>query len=172
MNIFLIGFMGSGKSTIGKKLANRLGYTFLDMDREVETAEKKSIAHIFKESGEAHFRMLESDWLKNYDGQNTVVSTGGGTPCFNKNMALMKSKGKTIFLNVPPAALAQRLFHANQSRPLLENYIQNQELLQRYIEQKLAERLPVYEQSDLTINAASFDSAKLNELVFQLQSPH
>lgn len=169
MNIFLIGFMGSGKSTIGKKLANRLGYVFLDMDREIETTEKKSIAHLFKESGETHFRNLETNWLKNFEGENAVISTGGGTPCFNENFSLMKAKGKTVFLQVPATTLAQRLFHANQSRPLLENYIQNQESLQNYIEQKLAERLTVYEQSDVMINAASFDSVKLDQLVSLLK---
>ncbi|MBK9591555.1 MAG: dephospho-CoA kinase [Crocinitomicaceae bacterium] len=64
MNIFLIGFMGSGKSTIGKKLANKLGYAFLDMDREIESEQQKSIAQIFKEHGENYFRALESEWLK------------------------------------------------------------------------------------------------------------
>ncbi|MBI3133232.1 MAG: shikimate kinase [Bacteroidetes bacterium] len=165
MTIFLIGFMGSGKSTIGKKLANKLGYTFLDMDREIEAAEKKSIAHLFKENGEAYFRLLESDWLKNYSGQNAVVSTGGGTPCFNGNLELMKHKGKTVFLRVNAGILAQRLFHANHARPLLENYTQSQEQLEKYIQQKLDERLPVYEKSDITIDCSDFDRHKLENLV-------
>ena len=168
MNIFLIGFMGSGKSTIGKKLANRLGYAFLDMDREIEKSEQKSIAHLFKEMGETHFRELESAWLKNFDGQNTVISTGGGTPCFNNNLSLMKTKGKTAFLQVNPGILAQRLFQANQTRPLLENYMQSQDQLENYIRQKLDERLSVYEQSDVAVDCSSFDRQKLEDLVNKL----
>lgn len=145
-----------------------MGYEFLDMDREIEATEKKTIAHLFKERGESYFRELESAWLQSFTRKNTVISTGGGTPCFNGNLALMKNLGKTVFLNVPPATLAQRLFRANQSRPLLENYVQDQEKLQKYIEQKLAERIPVYETCDLTIPAASFDSAKLDELVARI----
>lgn len=161
--------MGSGKSTIGKKLASRLGYTFLDMDREIEVDQKKSIAQIFKEHGESYFRQLETAWLKNFDSSQTVVSTGGGTPCFHDNLKIMKSKGQTVFLEVSPEILSNRLFNAKQSRPLLENYIHSQENLKNYITQKLNERLPVYENSDYKINVADFNSQKLDELVSVLQ---
>lgn len=157
--------MGSGKSTIGKKLANRLGYIFLDMDREIENEQKKSVSQIFKEEGETHFRQLESEWLKKFSQESVVISTGGGTPCFNNNMQSMKSKGKTIFLDVSSEILASRLFNAKQNRPLLENYIQSQENLTQYISQKIAERLPTYETADLIINVADFNSKKLDELV-------
>jgi shikimate kinase len=169
MNIFLIGFMGSGKSTIGKKLANRLGYTFLDMDREIESEQQKSIAQIFKEQGENYFRALESDWLKKFNQPQTVISTGGGTPCFHNNIEIMKSKGKTVFLDVSPEVLSNRLFNAKQARPLLENYIHNQENLKNYIAQKLSERLPVYQLSDIQLNVADFNSQKLDELVNAVQ---
>lgn len=161
--------MGSGKSTIGKKLASRLGYTFLDMDREIEREQQKSIAQIFKEQGENYFRQLESDWLKKFNQTQTVVSTGGGTPCFHNNIELMKIKGKTVFLEVSPEVLSSRLFNAKQARPLLENYIHNQENLKNYIAQKLAERLPVYNLSDIQLNVADFNSQKLDELVNAVQ---
>jgi len=161
--------MGSGKSTIGKKLANRLGYIFLDMDREIETEQQKSIAQIFKEQGENYFRTLESDWLKKFNQTKTVISTGGGTPCFHNNMQLMKTKGKTVFLEVSPEVLSNRLFNAKQARPLLESYVHSQENLKNYITQKLTERLPVYELSDFQLNVADFNSQKLDELVNAIQ---
>lgn len=161
--------MGSGKSTIGKKLANRLGYIFLDMDREIENEQKKSVSQIFKEEGEAHFRELESEWLKTFSQESVVISTGGGTPCFNNNMQSMKSKGKTIFLEVSSEILASRLFNAKQNRPLLENYVQSQENLTQYISQKIAERLPTYETADLKINVTDFNSKKLDELVSRVE---
>lgn len=162
--------MGSGKSTIGKKLANRLGYIFLDMDREIEGEQQKSIAQLFKEHGENYFRTLESNWLKNFTHTNAVVSTGGGTPCFHNNIQIMKTKGKTVFLDVSPEVLSNRLFNAKHSRPLLENYIHNQENLKNYISQKLSERLPIYILSDIQINVADFNSQKLDELVNALQT--
>ncbi|MBK9193272.1 MAG: shikimate kinase [Crocinitomicaceae bacterium] len=158
MNIFIIGFMGSGKSTVGKKLASKLGFSFLDMDREIEKNENKSIAVMFKEFGENYFREKETQWLENLKSDNLVISTGGGSPCFGKNMELMKHKGKVVFLNASPGVLASRLFTGGTERPLLEKYVQNKEQLENYIGQKLKERLPVYEKADIIVDSADLDS--------------
>lgn len=164
--------MGCGKSTIGKKLANKLGLSFVDMDREIEQAQKKSIAHIFKEFGEEHFRKLESDWLQSCQRTNVVISTGGGTPCFNNNMQTMNSKGTTVFLHVSSGILAQRLFKPGQNRPLLSNYVQDQKTLQQYIDTKLNERLKYYDMANITIDASSMDSHQLNELANKILALH
>lgn len=164
MNIFIIGFMGSGKSTVGKKIAARLGFSFLDMDREIEKIENKSISIMFKESGENYFREKETKWLENLSCDNHVISTGGGSPCFGNNMELMKARGKVVFLNASPGVLASRLFNGGTERPLLEKYVQNKEQLENYISLKLNERLPVYQKADLIVDSADLDSKRLNEL--------
>ncbi|MBL7898161.1 MAG: shikimate kinase, partial [Crocinitomicaceae bacterium] len=163
-----IGFMGSGKTTVGKKLASRLGFSFVDMDREIEKNENKSIAVRFKEYGENYFREKETSWLESLNEDNLIISTGGGSPCFGNNMALMKQKGKVVFLSTSPGILASRLFNGGAGRPLLEKYVQNREQLENYISQKLKERLPVYEKADIIVDSADLDSKRLNELAESL----
>ena len=165
MNIFLIGFMGSGKSTVGKKLAARLGYSFLDMDVEIEKEEGKPIATIFSEKGETYFRNLEFEWLRNFSKENNIVATGGGAPCVNSNLEKMKAKGITVYLKSSPENLAQRLFNARGSRPLIDHLKNDLAALTAFVESKLAERLPYYSQCDVIIDAINFDSVKLDELI-------
>ncbi len=121
--IFLIGYMGSGKTTIGKLVAKRLGYGFVDMDAHIEEKEFKSVAQIFAEKGEEQFRVMEQKCLHEVaEFENVVISTGGGAPCFFDNIDYMNSHGVTIYLKLTPAELAARLelSHANK-RPLLAN---------------------------------------------------
>ncbi|MBK7129029.1 MAG: shikimate kinase [Crocinitomicaceae bacterium] len=164
MNIFLTGFMGSGKSTIGKKLAAHLNYQFVDMDRAIEKEENMPIPQIFKTQGETYFRNLESAWLSNYADNQKVISTGGGTPCFENNLQLMKAKGITIYLEVSVPVLAHRLYHAHQARPLIENYVNSLENLRNYVAAKLAEREAFYKKCDLIFKADDFNTTRLNEL--------
>ena len=109
MRIFLIGYMGSGKTTLGRKLAYILQYQFIDLDDYIEKQEGRKISHIFEEDGEDYFRKLERVYLHRViDKEDLVISTGGGTPCFFDNMNQMNEYGKTIYINIHPKALLPR----------------------------------------------------------------
>lgn len=152
MRIFLIGFMGSGKSYVGSRLADLLGYTFIDLDDKIEEKTQKNIARIFEEEGEDYFRILERDTLQSLDKHNNaVIACGGGTPCFYNNMEWMKNHGKTIYLDLPPAILVQRLKNEKEHRPLIKDLSDKGELL-HFIEKKLSERVGFYQKSDFIFN--------------------
>jgi len=120
--IYLIGFMGSGKSTAGKELAGILGWSFIDLDSLVEHHAGKTISKIFEEDGEDHFRKLETDMLRNIDPvSDAVISTGGGTPCHSSNMDFMLENGLTVYLKMKPEDLLTRLEGSPGERPLLKN---------------------------------------------------
>ncbi len=155
MKVFLIGFMGCGKSTKAKQLANRLACPVIDLDAVIVAQEEKTIAEYFAANGEAAFRQLESDTLKNYPyPEICVVATGGGLPCFFDNMDWMNAHGKTIYLQMEPAQLVSRL-HNRQKRPLIKD-MDDQQLL-AFIEHKLAERDQYYTQAQLVVNAFDLD---------------
>lgn len=148
MLIFLLGMMGSGKTTLGKELAGKLGYTFLDLDACIEQKENKSVAQIFKEKGPGKFRELEREILQsiiaNY--KKAVVATGGGAPCFFDNITLMNTSGETIFLDVPIKDLIQRLSVSDlTTRPLLTGKTQSE--LISFLGKTLSERRLFYEQA-------------------------
>ncbi|MGB8491247.1 MAG: shikimate kinase [Bacteroidales bacterium] len=137
--IFLIGFMGSGKSTTAKKLASKLGWTFIDLDQKIEEKAGKRITQIFSGEGEDWFRRLESETLREaISAEHAVISTGGGTPCYSVNMDLMVSSGLTVYLKMTPEQLRNRLSHSTSTRPLLKG-MKEDELL-GFIERKLDER--------------------------------
>ena len=103
MLIFLVGYMGCGKSTLGREMARRLGYEFVDTDNFIEEQQGKKISAIFAEEGEDYFRKLEREAVKSLKGRdNVIVSTGGGLPCFNGNMELMNEMGFTVFIKLDP----------------------------------------------------------------------
>lgn len=159
MKIFLIGYMGCGKSTKAKQLAARLGCPVIDLDAIIVKNEGKSIADYFAANGEAAFRKLESETLKNYPyPDRCVVATGGGLPCFFDNMDWMNANGKTVYLKMEPAALVSRL-HNRQKRPLIAHLDDEQLLV--FIEEKLAEREVFYHRAQLTIDAFDLDAEKL-----------
>lgn len=148
MAIFLIGFMGSGKSFTGKRLANLLDYSFEDLDTYLERKAGKTISELFATEGEAYFRKLERDCLHELGKiERLIVATGGGAPCFFDNMRYMKAAGTTIFLDTPVAVLLERLKPEMAHRPLLAG--KTVEELTHFIEQKLDERLPYYQQANL-----------------------
>ena len=127
MKIFLIGFMGCGKSTLGKKLALKLGYTFVDIDKEIERMVNMSISEYFQKHGEEAFRELESSALKTINlPENSIIATGGGAPCFFDNLQWMNENGTTIYLSLSPKALAKRLENDTEQRPVLQNFINKQ----------------------------------------------
>lgn len=161
MRIFLIGFMGCGKSTKAKQLANRLACPVIDLDAVMVEQEGKTIAEYFAANGEAAFRQLESETLKNYAYPETcVVATGGGLPCFFDNMDWMNANGKTVYLHMEPAQLVSRL-HNREKRPLLKGM--DDEQLLTFIIHKLEERNPFYYKAQLIVNAFDLDAELLEE---------
>jgi shikimate kinase len=159
--------MGSGKSYVGTRLAAELGFDFLDLDAIIETAENQTIATIFKEKGEAYFRNIESFYLKNTKiNKNTIISTGGGTPCFFDNMNWMNDHGITIFLNPTVDILCQRLQTETAKRPLLAD--NSAETLRLFISQKLENRLKYYEKAQHLINITTFEQDIIQEIINEL----
>lgn len=140
-NIILIGYMGCGKSTVGKQLSQRLKYQFCDTDDRIEQQTGRKISDLFASQGEAYFRELETKLLEQMQKelQNTVVSSGGGMPCRSENAALMKKLGTVIYLKVSKETLIHRL-RGDQTRPLLAG-----EDLDTKIETMLRQRNPLYE---------------------------
>lgn len=159
MKIFLIGFMGCGKSTFGKKLAVKLGYDFIDLDHVLENEVGSNIGDYFASHGEAAFRALESKVLKEYNyPENCVVATGGGAPCYFDNMDWMNNNGTTLYIEMTPIALAKRLEKGKEKRPLLKDM--NEEQLISFIESKLAERNPFYKRAALSIEGINLTPDK------------
>ena len=149
-HLFLLGFMGCGKSYWGKILASKLGLPFLDLDEWISDKEGKTVAQIFAEKGEAAFRLMERDALHSLaDLPTSVVATGGGTPCFFDNMDWMNRNGTTIYLDTPPTLLAERLRGTKADRPLLAAMAEADK--QEFISLKLQERMPFYVQAKLII---------------------
>jgi shikimate kinase len=152
MKIFLIGFMGSGKTTFGKKLAASLNCPFFDLDHQMEAIVSQSIPEYFAAKGEESFRELEKQTLQEHGYPETcVISCGGGTPCFYDNMDWMNQNGVTIFLDMPALALAKRLEKGKHKRPLLAGL--DEAGLLSFIETKLAERLPFYIKAKVVVSA-------------------
>ena len=150
--IFLIGYMGSGKSTIGKLLAKNAGLQFVDLDLFIEKRHHKSIGQLFTEKGEPGFREIERRALEEVsEFETTVISTGGGAPCFFDNMDLMNRSGLTIYLKVSESKLVNRLHHIKHNRPLIKN--KNEEELRLFISENLRKREPFYNQAKLIFDA-------------------
>ncbi len=165
MLIFLIGYMGSGKTTAGKKLAKLFNYGFADLDEHIEKRSGRRIADIFAVDGEEEFRQLERTYLEKLCKlENYVIATGGGTPCFAKNLQLMKQSGKVVYLKMPVSALTKRLSQSGNERPLLKNT--GNKSLEKYIEEHVSQREKYYAQADVTVNAVSLD---LKELASRLR---
>ncbi len=160
MRIFIIGFMGSGKTTVAKKLAPRLKLSFYDLDKLIEERYNKSIDTIFEDKGEESFRKKENLMLTEISSSdNFILSTGGGLPCFYDNMNMMNSKGKTVYLRMSPLALFSRLKNSKAHRPLIKNLDDGQ--LKLFIEKKLEEREPYYLRASVIIDALNVDYKRL-----------
>lgn len=147
--IFLVGYMASGKTTIGGELSERLGFKFIDTDLYIENKFQKTINEIFATMGEEKFREIETNTLSEIsDMENVVIATGGGTPCFNNNMEIMKQKGIVIFLNPDLDELTYRLNLVKATRPLIKD--KSDAEMRGFIEKMLASRLPFYSQAHIT----------------------
>src|ERR1700742_364248 len=167
MKIFLIGFMGSGKTHWGRQLSAKLQLPFYDLDTVIVEKEKQSVAEIFARQGEEYFRYQERDLLEEITGEEEsfILSCGGGTPCFFNNIEFMKKSGKVIWLNTSIDVLKERLLKERVSRPLIRE-IDDVEL-KRYIIRKLSERRMYYQQADVMVNEENITLEELIRLLFE-----
>jgi shikimate kinase len=162
--IFLIGFMGSGKTTLGRKLAARLGYMFMDLDHVFEAQEGTTIGEYFTKYGEDAFRQLESEVLKKHPyPEHAIIATGGGLPCFFDNMDWMNAHGRTVYIKLTAKTLADRLQNEKDERPLLRE--RHGEALVQFIGEKLDEREPFYNKANIIANGLSLTAEKVEELL-------
>ena len=163
MIIYLVGYMGVGKSTIGNALAEQRQYPFLDIDEIITSLEGKDINTIFKEMGEQYFRKLEKRVLSGLQHlTRAVIATGGGLPCFNNNMDILNASGITVYLKASVDFLANRLIQSTD-RPIIED---NRVDLTKFISTHLAERTKYYEQASIVVKA----EASIEEVVSAIQS--
>ena len=166
--IYIIGFMGSGKSTTGKKLASNLSWQFIDLDKEIEFIEGRSVRDIFSASGEEYFRKLESEALSGLKtDRDTVISAGGGTPCFGTNMDFMTGTGIVVYLRMTPEQLKNRLDGPYGARPLINNLHKSK--LLKFITDKLAEREKYYLNASIIIDGIDPDIKDLISKVKAIQ---
>ncbi len=150
--IFLIGYMGAGKTTVGRKLAKELDLSFIDLDLYIEGRYHRSIRQLFAERGEEGFRDIERRLLHEVAAfEDVLVSTGGGTPCFFDNMSFMNEAGTTIYLKVSVDELANRLEVCKQTRPVLQN--RSGEELKSFVQESLDSRRPFYDQAKVIFDA-------------------
>ena len=157
--IFLIGYMGAGKTTLGKAFARSMGLTFIDLDWYIEERFHKTIRELFTERGEDAFRDLERRMLHEVgDFEDVVISVGGGTPCFFDNVDYMNSVGETVFLDVDIRVLFRRLKIAKQQRPLLDG--KSDEELMQFIQEALQNRLPFYTRAKHTFNGEKLEDRR------------
>jgi len=152
-NIYIVGYMGSGKSSLGRELAQQLYIPCIDLDHQIEQEQNIPISTIFKQQGEAYFRNLERQaLLQSFKLNHTIISTGGGTPTYQNNMELMNKEGITIYLKADIKTLFERLKHRKEHRPILANL--NDTELHQFIEQHLQPRKPFYETAQLHLDAS------------------
>jgi len=164
MRIFLIGFMGSGKSTMGRALASELDLTFIDLDSFLEEKYFKTIPQIFAEEGEESFRRKERNVLEEVCSfDNVILATGGGAPCFFDNMKLMNKSGFCVFLDVDVTSLVNRLIHAKTERPLIKG--KSPEELHEFIEGLLAKRRPFYEKARYILTGSEITANQVISLL-------
>ncbi|KJD33642.1 shikimate kinase [Tamlana nanhaiensis] len=172
MIIILIGYMASGKSTIGKKLAKKLNYDLIDLDDYIEEKEQLTVTDIFKNKGEIYFRKQETHYLKQLLSANEsfILSLGGGTPCFGNNMELIlnETNAKSIYLKASLPKLVKKLIKKKAKRPLIA-HIETEEALTEFIGKHLFERSAFYNQAEVVV-ATDGKSKKeiVNEIVSRL----
>ncbi len=167
MKIFLLGLTGAGKSTVGKLLANKLSYPFIDLDDVIRFETQRSIEDIFEKNGEEYFRQLEKKFLQKVASvDRRVIATGGGTPCYMDNMDFIKNNGLSIFLYTPLDIVTERLYGTDFSqRPMLKG--KSKEELHEFLASKLSERLIHYTKADFSMDTnLAEDPNKLASMLF------
>lgn len=145
MKYFFVGYMACGKTRQGREMAAREGMRFIDLDAYIVDRERRTIGEIFAESGEAGFRKLETRYLQEVCElyEDFVMSTGGGTPCFNDNMEYMNRQGHTIFLNTPVDTIVERLIRGKHKRPIVSKLRDDE--IRDFVSRHLKERMSYYE---------------------------
>ena len=170
--IILIGYMGAGKTTIGKALSKELGIIFYDLDWYIESRMRKSVSEIFAERGEEGFRKIEYNMLHEVaEFENVIISCGGGTPCFFDNIDYLNQQGQVVYLKASPEVLYKHLQMAKVERPLLKG--KSSEELIAFIREQLDKREPFYSKAKYTLDVSLMDNyekikisiAKLRELL-------
>ena len=161
--------MGSGKTTVGRRLAKKIDFQFIDVDIFIENRYRKTVSEIFSEKGEETFRIIEHKALEELSRfENVVVSTGGGAPCFHNNMELMNKSGLTVYLKVAPEELMKRLKNGQNKRPLLKG--KTSEEMLSFIIENISKRNLYYSQADLILNADTNNIDQiLNNLILLLK---
>ena len=164
MRIYLIGYMGCGKSTLGRKLSKHLNLQFVDMDHYIEERNYKTIPQIFAEEGETEFRKKERKALEELaEFTDIVIATGGGAPCFFDNINFMNKSGKTIYLNIDPKILAYRLLKSKTERPLIKG--KSKDELVAFIDDTLKKRNEFYKQAEFVITQPDINLNELEKLI-------
>jgi len=165
MKVFLIGFMASGKTTLGLELAKTLNYEFIDLDAYIENKYNKSIKQIFEFKGEEHFRVIENEALRevaSFEG-NIIIAAGGGTSCFYNSIDFMNKEGLTIYLKVDVAELVARLIESKTDRPLL--WGKTKQELNDYIIRVLEEREKYYKKSKITFESPNVNISQIAQTI-------
>lgn len=167
MHIVLVGYMGSGKSTIGRSLASQLNIPFIDLDHYIMEKEQLSVNEIFKSKGEIYFRKRETFYLHEIlqNNQSLILATGGGTPCYGSNMELLKKYATTIYLKTSIKTLVSRLSFNKLKRPLIAHI--SKENLPEFIAKHLFERASFYQQSKFTLTT---DNKSIKEIVAEINT--
>ncbi len=156
--------MGSGKSSLGKGLAKKLHFPFIDSDKEIERQEEKSIPELFTDKGEDYFRLLEKQFVQSLStDKNQIIAVGGGLPCFGENMSNLKKKGVVIYLQRPTGELVNRLTFSKNPRPLLIG--KSQEELFQYVKNTLEERELYYLQAHYVVDRSVGTVNKLYDFI-------
>tara|TARA_B100000214_G_scaffold230726_1_gene168196 strand:+ start:184 stop:690 length:507 start_codon:yes stop_codon:yes gene_type:complete len=164
--LYLIGFMGVGKTTIGKLFALQKNLKFIDIDKEIELRYQQSILDIYKNKGEEYFRKLETEVLVSISNSQ-VVACGGGLPIYNNNMSFIKNSGKSIYLKATNKKLFERLVDNFKKRPLIKNMTKKH--LNKFIKEELTKREKIYSMADYTIDISDLSKKdilrKINSLI-------
>ena len=155
--IILIGYMGAGKTTIGKALSKELGIVFYDLDWYIESRMRKTVSEIFAERGEEGFRKIEYNMLHEVaEFEDVIISCGGGTPCFFDNMDYLNQQGQVVYLKAEPEVLYKHLQMAKVERPLLKG--KSKEELLTFIKEQLDKREPFYTKARYTLDVSLMDN--------------
>ena len=155
--IILIGYMGAGKTTIGKALSKELGVVFYDLDWYIESRMRKTVSQIFAERGEEGFRKIEYNMLHEVaEFEDVIISCGGGTPCFFDNMDYLNQQGQVVYLKADPEVLYKHLMMAKTERPLIKG--KSHDELLTFIQEQLEKREPFYSKARYTLDVNLMDN--------------
>jgi len=169
MLVYIIGFMASGKTKIGKELAKQLEFDFIDLDKKIESIHTKSIADLFSTLGENSFRILEQNALHQTTHlKRTIVSCGGGTPCFYNNIDIMNYFGESVYLQTSEKLLTERLIIKKAKRPLVAD--KNEDEISLFVNECITNRKPFYEKAKHTISNTGMKEKSVAEIIDMLNA--